>query len=73
MPNSQSSPKQTKLGSVEKELNRLHRRRLAMNQLIRALEEYLMVSGTDEVAPAAKTRKPNLRVIHARHFRTLLA
>ncbi len=60
------SPYEVKLSDIQKELSRLHRRRLALNTLIRSIEEYLIVSHASlpEAAPvlpskpAAAPRKP---------------
>ena len=64
---------------AQKELNRLHRRRLALIQLIRSVEEYLLVTDVSdrlltETAPAAATqKKPNLRVVYTRSLKQLMA
>ncbi len=64
---------------AHKELNRLHRRRIALINLIRSVEEYLMVTdardnlltGPDPLATTHK--KPNLRVVYARSVKELMA
>ncbi len=64
---------------AQKELNRLHRRRIALINLIRSVEEYLMVTDAHdtlltESAPLATTqKKPNLRVVYARTIKELMA
>lgn len=73
MSKQQSSPTTTKRTTVEMELSRLQRRRQAVNQLIRSLEEYLMVSGSEEVASTPAPKKPNLRVVYGRHLKELMA
>ena len=68
-----------RIQDAQKELNRLYRRRIALIQLIRSVEEYLMVTDVGdrlltETAPAAATpRKPNLRVVYARSLKQLMA
>lgn len=73
MSKSLSSLTLTSSNSVEMELNRLQRRRQAVNQLIRSLEEYLMVSGSEEVASTPAPKKPNLRVVSTRILKELMA
>ncbi len=64
---------------AQKELNRLHRRRIALIQLIRSVEEYLLVADVSdrlltETAPNSATpKKPNLRVVYARSLKQLMA
>ncbi len=60
---------------VELELRRLYRKRMAVNQLIRACEEYALVVGEGpvtgtvqslmEALPIPLERKPTLSAIHA--------
>lgn len=52
------SPHEVKLSDIQKELSRLHRRRLALNTLIRSIEEYLIVSHASlpEAAPLAPSK-----------------
>jgi hypothetical protein len=59
MPSDKPSPSEVKLSNIQKELSRLHRRRLALNTLIRSIEEYLIVSHSSlpDAAPVP-TRKP---------------
>jgi hypothetical protein len=74
MSRSKTSPIPSPKQDVHKELNRLHRRRLALINLIRSIEEYLLVS---DVSPAASDavipRKPNLRVVYNRSVKELMA
>lgn len=74
MSRSKTSPIPSPKQDVHKELNRLHRRRLALINLIRSIEEYVLVS---EVSPATNDtvipRKPNLRVVYNRSVKELMA
>ena len=76
------SPKPQNVAPVQdaqKELNRLHRRRLALIQLIRSVEEYLLVTDvgdpmlTDTAPASASPKKPNLRVVYTRSLKQLMA
>lgn len=69
----------SRVQDTQKELNRLYRRRIALIQLIRSVEEYLLVTDIGdrlltETAPAAATpKKPNLRFVYARSLKQLMA
>lgn len=68
---------------AQKELNRLHRRRIALINLIRSVEEYLMVTdandslltdGVMEASTSAPTpKKPTLSVVYTRSLKELMA
>lgn len=73
MPRVKTSPQPTRLQDIQKELNRLHRRRLALINLIRSVEEYLLVADTQDSLLNEVPRKPNLRVVYTRALRELMA
>ncbi|WP_031500979.1 hypothetical protein [Bryobacter aggregatus] len=80
MPSAKTSPTQKKSRDLDpqKELNRLYRRRVAVIGLIRAIEEYMMVTESTDAAPSKelpgkKTKKPTLRVIYSRMLDEMLA
>ena len=58
---------------VQKELNRLHRRRLALLNLIRSVEEYLLIADSQDSLLNEIPQKPNLRVVYARALKEMLA
>jgi hypothetical protein len=68
---------------VELELRRLYRKRAALNQLIRACEEYGLVGGAEKPAAAAEAliethpapvpRKPNVRYFPGPNGKQVLA
>jgi len=55
------------------ELNRLRRRRLALINLIRSVEEYMIVADSSDSLLSDIPRKPNLRVLHTRVLKEMLA
>lgn len=73
MPRVKTSPQPTRLQDIQKELNRLHRRRLALINLIRSVEEYLLVADTQDSLLNEVPRKPNLRVVYTRALKELMA
>lgn len=68
-----TSPTPDQIQDVAKELNRLHRRRLALINLIRSVEEYLLVADSQDSLLNAIPRKPSLRVIYNRPVKELMA
>ena len=58
---------------VQKELNRLHRRRLALLNLIRSVEEYLLIADSQDSLLNEIPPKPNLRVVYTRALKEMLA
>ena len=73
MPRAKTSPSTPRLQDLQKELNRLHRRRLALINLIRSVEEYLLVAETPESRVEEILKKPNVRVVSSRTLKELLA
>lgn len=73
MSRGKSSPSPDRLLEIQKELNRLHRRRLALINLIRSVEEYLLVADSKDSLLCDVPRKPNLRVVYHRAAKELLA
>jgi hypothetical protein len=73
MPRAKTSPSTPRLQDLQKELNRLHRRRLALINLIRSVEEYLLVAETPDSIFDEIPRKPNLRVVYSRTLKELMA
>ena len=73
MPRAKTSPSTPRLQDLQKELNRLHRRRLALINLIRSVEEYLLVAETPESRVEGIPKKPNFRVVSSRTLKELLA
>jgi hypothetical protein len=73
MSRSKTSPNPTRLQEVQKELNRLHRRRLALINVIRAVEEYLLVADAKDSLLSDLPKKPNLRVIYTRAMKEMMA
>ena len=73
MSRSATSPTPTQLPEIQKELNRLHRRRLALLNLIRSVEEYLLVADSNDTLLNAVPRKPNLRVVYSKAVKEMLA
>jgi len=51
----------------------LHRRRLALLNLIRSVEEYLLVADSNDSLLSAVPRKPNLRVVYTKAVKEMLA
>ena len=58
---------------VQKELNRLHRRRLALLNLIRSVEEYLLIADSQDSLLNEIPKKPNLRVVYTRDLKEMMA
>ena len=58
---------------VQKELNRLHRRRLALLNLIRSVEEYLLIADSQDSLLNEIPQKPNLRVVYTRAVKEMMA
>jgi hypothetical protein len=73
MSRSKTSPTLTPLPEIQKELNRLHRRRLALLNLIRSVEEYLLVADSHDSLLNAVPRKPSLRVVYSKALKELMA
>ncbi|MBZ2185751.1 MAG: hypothetical protein K7J46_13645 [Bryobacter sp.] len=73
MPRAKTSPSTPRLQDLQKELNRLHRRRLALINLIRSVEEYLLVAETPESRVEEIPKKLNVRVVSSRTLKELLA
>jgi hypothetical protein len=73
MSRGKTSPSPTRMQDVQKELNRLHRRRLALLNLIRSVEEYLLVADSQDALLNATPKKPNLRVVYARALKEMMA
>ncbi len=73
MSSCKTSPKATRLPEIQKELNRLHRRRLALLNLIRSVEEYLLVADSNDSLLNATPRKPNLRVVYTKALKEMMA
>jgi hypothetical protein len=73
MPRAKTSPNIPRLQDLQKELNRLHRRRLALVNLIRSVEEYLLVAETPDSPFNEIPRKPGLRVVYTRALKELMA
>ncbi len=73
MPRAKTSPVVVTKPDIEKELNRLHRRRLALNNLIRSVEEYLLVADQRDTLLHDVPRKQNLRVVQTKLVRELMA
>jgi hypothetical protein len=73
MTRSKSSPPPDRLQEIQKELNRLHRRRLALINLIRSVEEYLLVADSNDSLLCDIPRKPNLKVVYHRAIKEMMA
>ncbi len=73
MSRSKTSPTPTHVPEIQKELNRLHRRRLALLNLIRSVEEYLLVADSNDSLLHGVPRKPNLRVVYTKARKEMLA
>ncbi len=73
MSRSKTPPTPSRNQDVQKELNRLHRRRLAIIALIRSVEEYLLVADSKDTLLSDIPRKPNLRVVYNRPVKELMA
>lgn len=73
MSRSKTSPTPTRLAEIQKELNRLHRRRLALLNLIRSVEEYLLVADSNDALLNAVPKKPNLRVVYTKALKEMMA
>lgn len=73
MPRTKTSPVVVTKPDIQEELNRLHRRRLALNNLIRSVEEYLLVADQRDALLHDVPRKQNLRVVQTKLVRELLA
>ena len=73
MSRSKTSPTPARLPEIQKELNRLHRRRLALLNLIRSVEEYLLVADSNDALLNALPRKPNLRVVYTKAIKEMMA
>jgi hypothetical protein len=77
MQSTQASPKRMTIQQAEQGILRLQRRRMALNSLIRSVEEYLMVADqkdqmldeTSETTP----KKPVLSVVYSRPVKQLMA
>lgn len=65
------------IAAAEQEILRLHRRRMALNQMIRSIEEYILVAGHDDAVldQTGKNlpKKPNLSVVYAQPAKRLMA
>ena len=59
--------------NVQKELNRLHRRRLALLNLIRSVEEYLLLADSQDSLLNETQKKPTLRVVYTRAVKEMMA
>ncbi|MBM3760208.1 MAG: hypothetical protein FJW36_08175 [Acidobacteria bacterium] len=73
MSRSKTSPNPARRQDVQKELNRLHRRRLALINLIRSVEEYLLVADSSDSLLSGVPRKPNLKVVYTRAIKEMMA
>lgn len=73
MSRSKPSPTPARLAEIQKELNRLHRRRLALINLIRSVEEYLLVADSKDALLCSIPRKPNLKVVYTRAVKEMMA
>ena len=73
MSRAKTSPTSTEMLDVQKELNRLHRRRLALLNLIRSVEEYLLIADSQDSLLNEIPQKPNLRVVYTRALKEMLA
>ena len=73
MSRSKTSPTPVQLPEIQKELNRLHRRRLALLNLIRSVEEYLLVADSNDSLLNSVPRKPNLRVVYTKAIKEMMA
>lgn len=73
MSRGKTSPNPTEMLNVQKELNRLHRRRLALLNLIRSVEEYLLLADTQDSLLNETQKKPNLRVVYTRAVKEMMA
>lgn len=72
MPRGKTSPNPTEMLNVQKELNRLHRRRLALLNLIRSVEEYLLIADSQDSLLNETEKKPNLRVVYTRVLKEMM-
>lgn len=68
-----TSPTPDRVQEIQKELNRLHRRRLALISLIRSVEEYLLVADSSDSLLDEIPKKPNLRVVYTRAVKEMMA
>ena len=73
MSRSKTSPNPTRPQEIQKELNRLHRRRLALINLIRSVEEYILVADSNDALLSSVPRKPSLRVVYTRALKEMMA
>lgn len=73
MSRAKSSATSTEKLDVQKELNRLHRRRLALLNLIRSVEEYLLIADSQDSLLNEIPKKPNLRVVYTRAVKEMMA
>ena len=72
MPRGTTSPTPTDMLDVQKELNRLHRRRLALLNLIRSVEEYLLIADSQDSLLNEIPKKPSLRVVYTRALKEMM-
>ena len=73
MPCGKTSPNPIEMLNVQKELNRLHRRRLALLNLIRSVEEYLLLADSQDSLLNETPKKPNLRAVYTRAVKEMMA
>lgn len=73
MPSGTTFPNPTEMLTVQTKLNRLHRRRLALLNLIRSVEEYLLVADNQDSLLNEIPKKPNLRVVYAKTLKKMIA
>ena len=59
------SPRLTETIDFQTELNLLYRRRLALVNLIRSLEEYNLTNGMGQAAEQDLVKKKNLRLVYS--------
>lgn len=59
------SPRLTETIDFQSELNLLYRRRLALVNLIRSLEEYNLTNGTGPASEYDLVKKKNLRLVYS--------
>jgi len=73
MSRGKTSPTPDRLQEIQQELNRLHRRRLALMNLIRSVEEYLLLADSKDGLLNGPMKKPNLRVVYTRALKEMMA
>jgi len=72
MPRGKTSPTPDRLQEIQKELNRLHRRRLSLMNLIRSVEEYLLLADSNDGLLNGPIKKPNLRLVYTRALKEMM-